>query len=315
MKINIKTLLIVVGALAVLLVVTKLYKAPKSEKTLKTDILELDSAKIAGIYIYPKGSLTDPLKISWSGGDYKVSKNDKAYDADKKAVQQLLNEILAIKSQGLASKNKAKWRDFDVTDSLGIRVKVLKNDDEVLQEFIVGKFTYEQGNSSNPYGGISGTSYVRLADEDEIYTVKGFLVFSFNRDINSFRNKLLIEAVSANINKITLTYPLDSGFVLTKNNNAWTLNMTKTDSVAVQSYLSMLSTKSAEEFYDEPLTSLPTHTLKIEGAGMAAIEITAYPLPDGNYAIKSTLNPKAVFKTLPSGLFADLFKSKNYFVK
>jgi hypothetical protein len=63
-----------------------------------------------------------------------------------------------------------------------------------------------------------------------------------------------------------------------------------------------------------PLTSAPTHQVKIEGNNIIPVEISAFPADSVNkYVITSTLVPDAKYSGSKSGLFERVFVNSSEF--
>ncbi|MDX9930635.1 MAG: DUF4340 domain-containing protein, partial [Bacteroidales bacterium] len=238
-----RKLLLLLAGLAVLLALTVIVKIPKENATLRSRIIETDTSKVSRILLYQRDNNGVPVEFSRKAGRWTVKQGDLVAAADAGAVQNMLGEAVNIKPQNLATKDKAKWEEFELTDSLGTRVKLLGDKDKVLADFMIGKFTYKQVN--DPYGGyggmggggISGTSYVRLYDEKEVYATEGFLVFSFNGRFNDWRDKTFVRSERNNLTGIRFSYPADSSFTLTKEGTKWKAADQPADSAAVANYL------------------------------------------------------------------------------
>ncbi|MBI5219666.1 MAG: DUF4340 domain-containing protein [Bacteroidia bacterium] len=199
---NIKTLLGVLGILLIVVVVIKIYDSKKGEKTFKSELAVIDTANVSSITFFPKAEKKG-IKLVRQGKDWKLQSNGKEFKADMQMVSALLNSIAVIKAERVAATDKSRWIEFEVTDTAGTRVQVdVKN--KTVAEFIVGKFSYKQSDY-----GFKMFYYVRLAGENEVYSVQGQLTMMLNRDLNSFRDKTIIKD-KKNLNKLNSAYPGDS---------------------------------------------------------------------------------------------------------
>jgi hypothetical protein len=318
-KINNKILLIAVGVLVILYAGVKMYSKFVTDKTISSQIIEVDTTKVTKIQIYPTSEQRAEITFVKSGSSWTVSKDKITAQAEPNGIKQLLSQIMEIKSQRLAAKSKDKWAEFNVTDTAATRFKVYEGSDLVADVYI-GKFTYQQ--SQNPYamygggnGGVTGTTYVRLNNNDEIYAVNGFLIFTFNQQFASWRNQTLVRFDKANLNKITCKYSLgDSSFTATLAGKNWLVNGTVADSAKMATWLGSLTYKNASQFNDTYVASgMPYCTLTLEGNNMPAITVNAYQYANNTFVLNSSLNNKSMFSSIGNTLMSELFKKPTDF--
>lgn len=316
---NNKTLLIIVIVLLVIFAVVKFYTSVKSESTMNTNLVDIDTAKITEIRIYPTSENRNEIRLFKEGKTWKVSKDKITAAAEPNAAPGLISLLMEIKPQRLATRDKSKWNEFHVSDTMATRVKVYEGKDNTL-DLMIGKFTYKQSN--NPYGGmygnggITGTSFVRLFDEDEVYAVEGFLTFSFNQQFNNFRDQTLLRIDKSTLKSITFKYPADSSFSLVKDGNKWMMGGTEPDSTKVEEFLGSIAYKNAQSFNDNFVPSgAPVFQVILDTDKKGQITINAYPGLGTGYIINSSVNPKSYFSTVNNGLLGEIFKSPKSFIK
>ncbi len=313
-KIDIKYLLIAFVILLAIVVLIKFTDSKKGERTIKTELVSFEVEDINSIMIITRNEKDDALNIYKQGEDWKVEQKGEIHNADENKVTNLLNELLKIKPERLAAVTKDKWKDFEVTDSSSVRV-ISKKDDKVLADIYIGKFSYQ--NPTNPYERQGKmTTYVRLAEDKEVYAVDGFLRMTFNSDMNTYRNNQIIEGDKSDWTKLTFSYPADSSFTLSKQNDKWMVNGLLADSAKVASYLSSISYTTSSNFIDDSLVVLKnvTHSLKIEGNNMMPIEVSAIPGDSTHgYFITSTINNGTYFSGYKADVFNKIFKGEGHF--
>jgi hypothetical protein len=312
-KFNNLYLLIAFAALVLLFVFVKFFQSVKTERTLKTNIVQIDTAKVSKILLYPASEKGQEILFTKEGREWKVSNGKVSTETEKNAVKNMLTQLLGIKANRLVSRTKDKWAEYQVNDSLATRVKLFEGLEEKLN-INIGKFTYQQIN--DPYGrnGVVGTSYVRLARDNEVYAVDGFLTFGFNLAFDKWRNQSFISLNKQDIKKLTFKYPGDSSFVAQLVDKKWMVNDQPVDSTTILNYIASLSSKKASTFIDgfSPVGN-PQHQLTIEGNNMSTFTVDAFDNGNGSFAINSSLNPKSWFKSDRKEIFSDIFKSKKYF--
>ena len=311
-KFNNRTLLIVFLGLAGILVLTRVFTAKKAERTLDTDLVEIDTGRISSISIYPQAEQGAELVFSRNGIAWIVSKDELSAPADKYSIGHALDELLNLKADRLVARSEEKWPEFHVNDSLGTRVLV-KEGKKTTLDMIIGRFNYQP-----PPGGYSGygqqygtgITYVRNSDEDEVYAVEGFLAMSFNQGFNNWRDQAICRLTRDQITKVVFEYPADSGFVAQKQDVNWTINGIMADSTSMAQYLNGLSRKSHGDFADgfSPLSN-PLYQVTFEGMNMDPLLIRVYSQVGGELILHSTINPESYFRITRDGLFKDIFKS------
>ena len=318
-KFNNRNLIIVLIVLAGIFLVTRYFRSRTSEGTLKDFQVKLDTSKIDRISIYPKAENQQEIRFTRKGNLWTVEKGEIIAEAEQYSVSNIFSELLNIKADQLVALNKNKWAEFQVDDSLGTRV-VLSEGKKTKLDLVVGRFNYQpgpqgyRGGYGQNYG--RGLTYVRKSDENEVYSVEGYLAMIFNQDFKSWMNQILIALTRDNITRITFQYPQDTGFVLAIQDSVWTINGMRPDSASVAKYLSSLTRKAGGDFVDDfnALTA-PDYQLIIEGNNMQAVTVKAYNRTENELILQSSINPKSYFITRRDGLFKDLFKSRSDFYK
>ena len=313
-KLNPKRLILVVGILLGIVIIVELINSGKDERSFRSDLVEIDTSKVTEIFLYPRAENFMEIKISRLERGWQVEHRDQVFDADRPVIYNLLSELMMMKPERVAANDETRWEEFEVSDSTGVRVKVYENR-KITADVIIGKFSYQQ--PSNPYMQRQGkmTTYVRLTAEPEVYAVNGFLSMTFNRDVNSFRNKDLVKADKYSWTQLTFMYPADSSFILTKQNDKWMINGLLADSTETNNYLNALARVSSPDFVNDSLLTeiiSPMFSLTIEGNNLPApIEIFAFPADTTNkYIITSSINQGAGFSGSKSGLFEKIFISR-----
>ncbi|HUX96538.1 MAG TPA: DUF4340 domain-containing protein [Bacteroidales bacterium] len=309
-----KRLLYILAALIVILAFTVLIKIPKERATLKDRIVEFDTTEVSKIILNPKNSIDKPYEFIRENGKWKVIQGNIISPSRQMEVENILGEILSIKPQNLVSKSKAKWSDFEVTDSTGTRIRILNKKGKSLADLIIGRFTYKQmQNQLTMYGrnNIQGTSYVRVHGQNEVFGVDGFLSLSFNRSFNDWRDNTLVTFTMNEVTYIKYIYPADSSFALSLRDSKWFIANEPADSAKVASFLTSLSNVDGQDFNDAFKPDInPDYQMIIEGNNLLNISIKGYRQNDGNYILNSSLNPGIYFSSNPEGIFKRVFKSK-----
>jgi hypothetical protein len=307
-KVSNKTLVIIFGVLIIVAAVYIIIESNQGERSFKSNIVNIDTTEVTAISIFPRATNHKEVRIYKAGDkDWKVklSENQTA-NVPLNKIKDLLNLLVKVKPTRVAAQSESKWAEFKV-DTAGTRVKVFEGNDNTL-DLIIGKFSFQQPRQMN--------TFVRLNGEDEVYETDGFLDMAFNQKPDYFRNNLLVKDNPADWKKLTFTYP-DSSFELIKDNNHWTINGIKTDSVKTATYLRTLSHLSSSSFIDNPPDAemaKAKYTLSIESTSLGGIVLSAYGNTQGTI-VASTENDGAYFNGDKNNLLSKIFISKKHLLK
>lgn len=314
-KLNIKTLIIILIVLAAVYLIIDMMG--DKERSFRSEIIEIDTASITSVLItIPKEQVEITLSRTGTSSDWVVVSEGNKYPADISVVKNILAQLNDIKAERIAATNKDKWDQFEVSDSTGTRV-ILKEGKKEVADIYVGKFSYTQppqGAQQNQYQQQRGkmTSFVRLSDEKEVYAVDGFLKMSYQNDVNSYRNKSLVNVNKNDISRLVFNYPGNQNLNLSKNNEQWLINGQMADSASMAGYLNKIYRLTSSNFVDPSTlkTSDATYSLRIEGNNFTPIDLWAYPSDSTTqYVITSSINPGAEFDGAKSKLFESIFVS------
>lgn len=282
-KINNKLLISVFVVLLALVVIVELMDFRKGNRTFKSDLVEVNAEDVTSIELYPKAVAGKLIRLFRENDVWKVESDGKIYNADAQGASRMIMELNGVKPKSVAATSKERWSQFEVTDSLGTRVKLLSGNN-VLADIVIGKFSFAQPNTM--------TSYVRLTDDKEVYGVDGMLAMTFNRNLNSFRDKTVIKSNKTDWTKLSFSYPADSSFVLEKKDNKWMIGDMMADSAKVAQYFTRIANLTDGSFANEKPMIAPTHRLTIEGNNMMPkVEITGYYSDPDNFVLESNQNP------------------------
>lgn len=303
-KLSNKIIVAVFVVLLALVVLVEIMDAQKGSRNFKSDLIDVELANVSSIEVYAKVANHERIKLFKENELWKVESGGKTYNADADAGQRLVSALNNMKAKSIATASKERWEQFEVTDSLGTRVKLF-NGNELLADVYVGKFSFSQPRNM--------TSYVRLAGHKEVYGVDGSLGMSFNRKVDAFRDRTLLDANNTDWKKLEFTYPADSSFILEKVGEHWMIGETEADSAQVAQYFNKIDRLSDSNFAEEKPSIAPTHRLRIVGNnGVPDVEITAWRVDDENFVLESSQNPGTYFNS--KSRFERLFVSRAEFL-
>jgi hypothetical protein len=193
------------------------------------------------------------------------------------------------------------------------RVQALAGNEPVV-DLRIGKLGFNQNQMQQQQqfggGGFGGAfTYVRINNEDEVYTVEGFLESSFNRSLNDWRDKSLLRIKKDQVTKVAFNYP-DSGFVAEMREKKWWIGNQMADSTKFKSYLSQLEFKNASSFADGFSPSQqPDITLNFDGAAGPLETLQAWKR-ETDWVVTSTHQAGVYFSTEGSGIFNTVFERR-----
>ncbi len=275
-------------------------------RNFRDTLVALDTAAVDKIELYPRANEQQLITLRRQGSGWQLQAGNLTDDADISLVKGMLNELVDMRPQRLVATSSEQWAAHEVADSLGTRVKVYDGE-KLLADFIVGKFNFQPATRSM-------STSVRLAEDEDVYTVEGFMSSTFNRKASDLRDKTFINFDNSQLQELTFTYPADSGFVLSKNAAGWLVDIDPADSAAVAGYLSSIKTLRFNTFADQTPAGAPDYRLQISRSGLPAITLSAYADSSG-YVYHSTLNPDAYFKSGSDRERKRLFVSRSKFVR
>jgi hypothetical protein len=316
-KINIKVLLILFTALAAVVVIIYVYDHNRGDRTFRHELIAVDTASVTTIRIFPKGGKGSPVILERTGKHWEVNVDQKKYPADSSVIRNILATMLNVTAERVAASDAAGWNTFELSDSLGRRVLV-EQGGNVVADFVVGKasFSQPQGMQNRRGGrGFDVKSHVRIAGDEKVYVVDGFMSIFLSDQPSHYRNKLICSLNPDMLTKLTFIYPGDSSFVLTRSITGWLINDKPADSAKTALYLSSIANSTSSDFADEgnaPVTF--PYTLRIEGNNMQPVEISGAVDPVQKiYYIRSSANEQALFGSAGISLFNRIFTGKSKF--
>lgn len=286
-KVTINLLAVVFVVLLAVVVLVQVIDSQKGNRTFKSDLVEVVAEDVNILELYPKAAGGKLIKLIKQNEEWKVESEGKTFNADQSIPGRMISELNNMKPKSVAATSKERWEQFEVTDSLGTRVKLF-NGPDLLADVIIGKFSFSQPRNM--------TSYIRLTEDKEVYGVEGMLGMSFNRNLDSFRDRTVIKSNKNDWIKLSFSYPADSSFVLEKKGEKWMIGEMETDSASVVQYFNAIANLNEGSFTSEKPVIAPTHRLTIEGNNMMQkIEITGYFESEEKFVLESNLNPNTFF--------------------
>lgn len=296
-----KQLGIVFVVLLVIVVIFWATDSGKNERTFRDKLVSIDTSAVTEIKLYPRSDNYEEVRLFRYEGKWKLNLTpEKMVDVPESKIRNLLNQLLKIKPKRLAARGTEKWQSFEV-DSTGTRVAVYEGDDLTL-DIIIGRFAFQQPRTMN--------TYVRLANDTDVYEVEGFLSATFNQGPDTFRDNTIIKDDFENWSSLAFDYPADSSFQLIKLDNSWFVNDTQTDSAKTVKYLRSIQRLTNSNFVDVDVSgSVPAYKLTITSDSTETV-VTGYD-HDSTLVIHSTLNETGYFDGNKINLGKKIFVGMN----
>lgn len=237
-----KTLALIFVVLSVIAAGLKWSSDSEGSAAFSSDLINFDTAKVSKMVIsQPTKSKVTLVK---NKEQWKVSSgSDESFPADGKTVKEAIETLNQLNVNAVATRNPDKFSRYKVEDSTGTKVS-LYSGDELLESVFLGAQN-RRGRSIN--------SYVRLSDQNSVYTVEGFLRPRLAKKLEDWREKTVWEVEQNNITRVAYMYSADSSFVMTKTDeNQWVADADTLSSTKVSRVLSELSAPEASGFPKSP---------------------------------------------------------------
>ena len=207
-----KQLLILGGVFVFLLLVVLIFENPfgKSEHEKKLETAtplfpDFDKEQVVKIEIVaPDGATT----LSKQNGEWVVASMDN-YPADSEGVAQLLTKVGELKDTKRVSNNPEKQAEFEV-DSTGVEAKLIDASDKLLAHLFVGKMTP---------GFLS--SYVRVADANDVYEAQGSLQSVFNKGTRTWKDRTIFDFNKGIATQLNISSSEETVELRLDENGAW----------------------------------------------------------------------------------------------
>ncbi len=307
-KLSTKTLILIFVVLLAIVAIFIIYDSSHGERSFRSALVNVDTAKVTSINIYPKATHHKEVHLYKEGNYWKVKLADgKDVVVPQPKINQILEQLVRFQSIGVAAQSKDKWAEFQV-DTSGTRIEVYQGGDNIA-DITIGKFTYHRPNTM--------MTYVKVGGDDNVYEVLGFMNFEFNHDANYFRDSRVIHDNNNSWSKLSFYYPGDSSFVLTKIKKHWEIKGREVDSAITANYLNTISNITDPYFIDDPPQSLlrkAKYTLTIQSSSLGGITVAAFA-DSTRMAINSTQFPDTYFDGIKNNFWKRLFVGEKHFYK
>ena len=317
-KLNITTLLIILVIVAAIYVIIKF--TGQNERNFRSQLTSFEEDEVTKVEYIKQGDKDKKVTIEKQDGQWKVVQGNQTYNADSNRVSRMVAMMKDLKVDRVAAKDKTQWKKYEVNDSLSTRVKYYGSGD-LITDLYIGKFSMSKPDNQQqmrrrrrPRRNM--TTFVRLAHEQPVYAVNGYLSRAFPGDAAKLRNRTLVNATTGNINGVDFAGKYN--YTLSRSSGKWMIKDRPADSAKADGYIATLAGLRGNQFADisnKSELSQPVQTGVIDRTGKDPVTIKAYKAPDAksyDYIIHSSQNDKAWF-TSSNRLFEKIFKKPGYF--
>ncbi|MCB2196505.1 MAG: DUF4340 domain-containing protein [Bacteroidetes bacterium] len=302
----------IISLLIVVIIATSLTLFLTKRRVVRYDFDQINISKVNKIEVNLHGS-DQTIMVLKDDKTWHVTKGDEEYKADIRVVANYLNKIRNIQQKKVITRKRKDWKKYQVAESNGIHIKLFYSDEKPILDLIIGKSNYEE--ATNPLLEDAKTdTYLRLANGWVVYQTDGLLQKHLNRNLNEWRNKLITQFKTKEVEHINFSYP-DSSYSLTLKDGRWTSNQGEINHRRVLKYISNVQFEDGYQF-DNNFTAdtEPLYSLTLLDQDSAEItKINCYKIDNINYIIHSSQNEAAYFKAKQNDLVNQFFKSLEYF--
>lgn len=304
-KLNNKVLLIVFVILLVVVVSMKISENKDGARNFRSNLVKIDTSKVNKLELISKAK--DTIVLTKENTIWNVKSNNQKNIADQSAVYDILNSLTSTEIKRCVAINSKTWKKYQVTDSLGTRLKVYNNSN-LLADIMVGKFSYKRFGRS-----FKISTNARLYNEKKVYTIDDNLSMSAKKNYNALRNHTLLSVNKNNITKVSITNT-DDKFTLTKNGTHWMIDGQAADSAKTQKVFEKWHNITARNFSKTAsINNKIIYSMVINLSNGKTIKIDAYQNND-KYLIKSSQNQGSIFNE-SKFVFDKILVTKKDFIK
>jgi hypothetical protein len=207
---NFKKTIILAAVLCFLLLVFYLIESPRKAAKKPEHPLFLSGfnrAQAATVFLKSKAKGEVSLRKKTDG--WAVEANNKTYAADPAAVDNLLDTAAKIRIESIVSQSPGKYQQFEVDAENGVDVRIDDAAQKSLAHFVVGK------NGPDLF-----STYLRLADAQQVVLASGMLKMAFERELKDWRKKTIFSLNQQEITGYQVTGDLQYHLQKTAN-GAW----------------------------------------------------------------------------------------------
>ncbi len=304
-----KTLVIILAVLLIVLGIDQLNYEHKQNKTFKDKLLNIDSAKVAQILIYPKNQTNNKIQLIKQDNHWFVVDSTGKHPADMDKINEIFDLLLDLRPTQVLGNDKKAWQQYGVTDTSATHIVLKNSRNKEIAHLYIGEI---KPSETRYHASPQVATYVRVKGDKNVYLIPHLLATTFVLVPQMYYNNNLTPTIPQQVQKIEISTP-DTNFTITNKNHRWYINGKKADSLNCERYARLLEKVESQNFAsaDSAKKYKPYAQVKIHYAGNKQITIKALGDTTAHY-IWSSYNPQMYFKA--DILYNRIFKPIDFFV-
>lgn len=255
------------------------------QRTFREVIMQVDTGLVRSLTFRAAPFKRYPdLVFTRNGSAWTLHMANDSTTADDAPVHAVLRSVSDMRVLRFTGDRTAIGERYDLTDSTADRLIIDAGGTPI--ELLVG--SAGQGEEA--------TSEVCLPGDKSVYAIAGDLGRLADRSFGDWMPKYLVRGDPRKWARLTFNLPGDSGYVMERHGDNWTIGGQVTDSARTWHYLESLGRSKGLSVTDprDTLLAQPTFRLLVEDTtGTAPITVVVFALPD-RFIVRSSLNPRTV---------------------
>ena len=296
-------LLLAIVVLAAIWLLSDKFSTRAQQRTFREEVIMLDTTSVSRISARstktgPEGVVMEQRADAWV-----AVANGKEYRVDNAAVHKILAEFARLKADHLIGNGDAVRAAYNLTDSAATQLEFTTADGAVA--LWVGKESYGKQGAAQ--------TAVCVPGEEQVFGVAAILTSIRDLSLNALRPHVLVTGDPVNWQRVTFTFPADSGYVLERTGGQWMVDTLMADSMKVANFVKSLALSRAQNFADtvDVASMTPKYELKVEDSSKPEpILVKVYPF-GFTYLVTSTANPGNVMWFDPAREFPRLLRPRH----
>ncbi len=269
-------------------------------KLIKTDTATLDAWELAP----GRNKELQPYRVTKKNNRWLISVNGgEAAETDTAYLRRSLQHISNLKAVTELNIPEKNWDTLGVTDK-DTRLTLYKSG-KAQQQLFLGNMFFKENKT---------TYYVRLKDENEIYTVQTYLEGSFKVPAEKLRKKNMVDVQKQQISEIMFLRPDGIEFSLRRaGQHNWSIDGILTKDSLTEQYVNALTGLTINNFAESPVTGADL-SIQILTYGGKQVSLKAYRKNSDTWIISSTANTGNYIE-LPASQIQSMFPGWAYFMQ
>lgn len=272
-----------------------LYTKLNNHTEKKIKFFNADSTHLAKIVVSSKD---DTLIVVKDGDKWRLDYPIK-YKVTKRKIDDII-KALKIKTSNLPiSESKDKFKQYNVDDSLGYRLKFYDKSGKLLDDVIVGK--------SKSYSFSNGRKY----DSDKVYLLEKNITWTVKPELKNWRDRNIFKVAKEDIDQFRVKIK-HNNYTFTYNDSVWQYKngkkkmKVKKNNGKLSSMLSTLSNITAADFIDNKYKEYknkfkkPYAQIQVKLSNGTQVLFTVIEYDKSKYILKKDNDEKTLFKVYKS---------------